>query len=150
MGGGGPEDGHDAVAGKVVDAAADLVDLVGEGGEDPIGHLPDAFRIAILRPGGEVGQITEQNGDDPALGSIYRGTLDRGELQAAVVAESSARNGRGAAPGAPQRARVRSCDHHGWGLPSGWPVGGGPDRSPGFRLVEIVILRTGGSLRARV
>ena len=38
--------------------------------EHPVGHFADPLGIEVLGPGGEVGEVAEQHGDDPALGGL--------------------------------------------------------------------------------
>ncbi len=64
------EDRHDAVPGQVVDPSTDFGDVPGECGEYPVGDLPDAFGVEVLGPGGEVREVTEQDGDHPAFGAL--------------------------------------------------------------------------------
>ena len=91
----GAEDRHDPVAGELVDVPAEGLHRAGERGEHPVGDRADPFRVEVLRPGGEVGQVAEEHGDDPALGRRQRGGgRQRG---AAVVAEPRAGNGDGSA-----------------------------------------------------
>ncbi|RAO59942.1 hypothetical protein PSN01_02508 [Micromonospora saelicesensis] len=94
----GAEDRHDAVTGQLVDVPAERLHRTGEGGEDPVGDRADAFRVEVLRPGGELGEVTEEHGDHPALGRRQRGgSRQRG---ATVVAEPRAGNGNGSTHGA--------------------------------------------------
>ena len=91
----GAEDRHDPVAGELVDVPAEGLDRAGERGQHPVGDRADPFRVEILRPGGEVGQVAEEHGDHPPLGGRQgRGGRQRG---AAVVAEPRAGHGDGSA-----------------------------------------------------
>jgi hypothetical protein len=86
----GPEDRHDPVAGQLVDVPAEGLDRPGQGRHHPVGDRADPFRIKILSPGGEVGQVAEQDSDDPAFG---RGQGGGGrQCGAAVVTEPGARH----------------------------------------------------------
>ncbi len=99
------EHGHDAVAGEVVDPSADLGDVTGKGGEYPVGHLADTFGIQILGPCGEIREVAEQDGDDPAFGALVGTHAVFGlQRQPAVETEPSAGNGGSAAPRATQRS----------------------------------------------
>ena len=68
VGGRRAEDGHDAVAGELVDVAAHRRRPRAKCREHPVGNDADPLRIEVLRPGGEVGQVTEQHRHDPPLG----------------------------------------------------------------------------------
>ncbi len=105
VGGRGAEDGHDPVAGQLVDVAADLDDDPRERGEHPVGHLTDALGVEILRPGGEVRQVTEEHGDDAPLGRLVDPL--GGQRHAADVAEARIGDGRGRAGGAAHRSGGR-------------------------------------------
>ncbi len=106
------EHGHDAVAGQVVDPSTDLGDIASERGEHPVGDLTDPFGIEVLGPRGEVREVTEQDGDHPALGTFVRAQTVFGlEGQAAMEAEPPAGNGGGAAAWAAQGAGDGRCDH---------------------------------------
>ena len=98
----GAEDRHDPVAGELVDVPAEGLHRAGERGEHPVGDRADPLRVEVLRPGGEVGQVAEEHGDDPALGGGQRGGgRQRG---AAVVAEPRAGHGDRSADRAGHRA----------------------------------------------
>ncbi len=99
------EHGHDAVTGEVVDPAADLGDVTGQGGEHPVGDLADPFGIQVLRPCGEVREVAEQDGDDPALGALVGAHAVFGlQRQPAVETEPAAGNGGSAAARTAQRS----------------------------------------------
>ena len=102
----GAEDGHDPVAGELVDVAADLDHDPRQRRQHPVGDLADALRVEVLGPGGEVGQVAEQHGDDPALGATRR-PRSVGQRHAADVAEPCAGDRRGRAGGAAQRSGGR-------------------------------------------
>jgi hypothetical protein len=63
----GTEDRHDPVAGQLVHVPAEGLDRAGQGGQHPVGDGADPLRVQVLRPGGEIGQVAEQDGDHPAL-----------------------------------------------------------------------------------
>ncbi len=106
------EHGHDAVAGEIVDPSADLGDIAGERGEYPVGDLADPLGVEILGPRGEVREVTEQDGDHPALGALVRTQAVFGlEGQPAVEAEAPAGDGGCAAARAAQGSGDGRCDH---------------------------------------
>ena len=91
------EDRHDPVAGELVDVPAEGLDRAGQRGQHPVGDRADPFRVEVLRPGGEVGEVAEEHGDDAPLGGGQGGRGGQGG--AAVVAETGAGNGDGSAHG---------------------------------------------------
>jgi hypothetical protein len=89
----GAEHGHDAVTGELVDVPAEGLDRAGERGQDAVGDRADALRVQVFRPGREIREVAEQNGDDAALGGGQGG---RGsQRRATVVAETGTGNGDG-------------------------------------------------------
>jgi hypothetical protein len=97
MGHRGAEDGHDAVAGELVDVSAEGLHGAGQRGQHPVGDRADPFRVEVLGPGGEVGQVAEEHSDDAPLGRGQGGrSRQRG---AAVVAEAGTGHGDGSAHG---------------------------------------------------
>ncbi len=105
VGGRGTEHGHDPVAGELVDVAADVDDDPGEGGQHAIGDLPDPLGIEVFRPSGEVRQITEEHGDDAALGRLVD-AFGR-QRHPADMAEAGVGDGRGRAGRTAQRSGRR-------------------------------------------
>jgi hypothetical protein len=81
----GAEHGHDGVADELLDHPAERFDL----GLDPgvIGPKggSDVLGIGLVRAGGELDQVHEQDGDDLAL---FCGVLLGGEGRAAALAEA--------------------------------------------------------------
>jgi hypothetical protein len=59
----GAEDGHDAVAGELVDVPAELVHRGHALGEEPVGHGRDPLGVEAFGPGGEVGEVAEEHRD---------------------------------------------------------------------------------------
>ena len=84
------EDRHDAVAGQLVDVTAERLDRAGQRRQHPVGDGADPLRVQVFGPGGEVGQVAEEDGDDPPLGDRQR--CAAAERRAAVVAEPGARD----------------------------------------------------------
>ena len=61
------EEGHDAVAGELVDGALILVDLIHEDLEAAVHDLVDFFGVELLRDACEVCHVGEEDGDELAL-----------------------------------------------------------------------------------
>ena len=64
---GGAEEGHDAVAGELVDRPLILVDLIHEDLEAPVHDPVDLLGVELLRDGGEVRHVGKKDGDELAL-----------------------------------------------------------------------------------
>ncbi len=80
------------------------VTIAGEGGEHPVGDHADALGVEVLGPAGEVRQVAEQHGDDPALG------LDLGSRDRQRRHRSGSRTARPATAGVPQTGQVMARD----------------------------------------
>ena len=67
MGEGCAEEGHDAVAGELVDRPLVLVDLIHEDLEAAIHDPVDLLGVELLGEGGEVRHVGKEDGDELAL-----------------------------------------------------------------------------------
>jgi len=67
MGQGGAEEGHDPIAGELVDGPLVAMDLLHQDLEAAVHDLVDLLGIQLLGEGGEGGHIGEEDGDELAL-----------------------------------------------------------------------------------
>jgi hypothetical protein len=63
MGNGGPEQGHDAVTGVLVDGPLIAMHLLGQDRETPIHNGVDILRVKACGEGAEAGHVGEEHGD---------------------------------------------------------------------------------------
>ena len=93
------EDRHDGVADELLRPAAERLQLLGGGVEEPAQHLACALRVEALREAGGIDEIGEEHRDHLAFLGPERGRHDR----PAVGAEARARRERMATDGTSHR-----------------------------------------------